>query len=559
MTSCAGICTFHPRNRQCIISLSAPLLKLRPRKDLVETLLHEMIHGYLFLTNNNRDRDGHGPEFCKHMHRINRVAGTKITIYHNFHDEVKLYQQHWWRCNGPCQKRAPYFGTVRRAMNRAPGPTDFWWKEHQQICGGQFIKIKEPENFKAKSSNNKQKIKSKNDNLSNNIFNWLSKSSPSTKPLSTSIPKNIKSDNHINNQNYTNEFQKLGNTTNNVHGWGIGGPKSSSNSQKHSPNKISTNKISNTPKFSSSGVVGGSNTGRSNLLNKLYNIDHNKDMNKNTALKQTINSPINTIRIEKSIANTQSLNEIRKLVKCPICNHFILNDKINEHIDFCLITKNKKRDKNDKKITIKNYDNDNFTKSEIKSNNSSFAQKRKDNSIIFSNKQSKLDEIQNFKKTNCPICTKSFDFININEHIDKCLKTDKQNNNLIILDDIESNRNVNESIISISSTSSDDLSIIENVDHNTKFKENVADIMSHNCLVCNEFIPIGVSLSDHLEDCIGNVFNDDSFLVDYDNNEASNVISEISIEQSKYPCPVCMQLIIESQMNQHLDVCLTIA
>lgn len=39
-----------------------------------------MIHGYLFLTNNNRDRDGHGPEFCKHMDRINRVAGTKITV-----------------------------------------------------------------------------------------------------------------------------------------------------------------------------------------------------------------------------------------------------------------------------------------------------------------------------------------------------------------------------------------------------------------------------------------------------------------------------------------------
>lgn len=39
-----------------------------------------MIHGYLFLTNNNRDRDGHGPEFCKHMNRINKAAGTKITV-----------------------------------------------------------------------------------------------------------------------------------------------------------------------------------------------------------------------------------------------------------------------------------------------------------------------------------------------------------------------------------------------------------------------------------------------------------------------------------------------
>lgn len=37
--SCAGVCTFHNNNKQCVITLSAPLLKLRPRKDLVETLL----------------------------------------------------------------------------------------------------------------------------------------------------------------------------------------------------------------------------------------------------------------------------------------------------------------------------------------------------------------------------------------------------------------------------------------------------------------------------------------------------------------------------------------
>lgn len=59
----------------CSITLSEPLLKLRPRKDLVETLLHEMIHAYLFVTNNNQDRDGHGPEFHKHMYRINAEAG----------------------------------------------------------------------------------------------------------------------------------------------------------------------------------------------------------------------------------------------------------------------------------------------------------------------------------------------------------------------------------------------------------------------------------------------------------------------------------------------------
>lgn len=45
-----------------------------------QTLLHEMIHALLFVTDNNRDRDGHGPEFCKHMNRINKASGTKITV-----------------------------------------------------------------------------------------------------------------------------------------------------------------------------------------------------------------------------------------------------------------------------------------------------------------------------------------------------------------------------------------------------------------------------------------------------------------------------------------------
>jgi hypothetical protein len=41
---------------------------------------HEMIHAFLFVTHNNRDRDGHGPEFHYHMYRINKEAGTNITV-----------------------------------------------------------------------------------------------------------------------------------------------------------------------------------------------------------------------------------------------------------------------------------------------------------------------------------------------------------------------------------------------------------------------------------------------------------------------------------------------
>ena len=38
-----------------------------------ETLLHEMIHAYMFLTGNrNTGRDGHGPAFVDKMNDINR-------------------------------------------------------------------------------------------------------------------------------------------------------------------------------------------------------------------------------------------------------------------------------------------------------------------------------------------------------------------------------------------------------------------------------------------------------------------------------------------------------
>ena len=78
MYTCAGICRYSPRERFCTIGISIPLLKLRPRKDLVETLLHEMIHAFLFITDNNDNHDGHGPEFHKHMYRINGATGASI-------------------------------------------------------------------------------------------------------------------------------------------------------------------------------------------------------------------------------------------------------------------------------------------------------------------------------------------------------------------------------------------------------------------------------------------------------------------------------------------------
>ncbi|KAE8602089.1 hypothetical protein XENTR_v10013879 [Xenopus tropicalis] len=125
-----------------------------------------MIHALLFVTHNNKDHDSHGPEFCKHMERINKRTGANISVYHNFHDEVDEYRKHWWLCNGPCQKRKPYFGYVKRAMNRAPSSLDPWWADHQRTCGGEFVKIKEPENYSQKRKRNNDPTKSELGNSS---------------------------------------------------------------------------------------------------------------------------------------------------------------------------------------------------------------------------------------------------------------------------------------------------------------------------------------------------------------------------------------------------------
>ncbi len=79
-------------------------------------------------------------------------------MYHSFHDEVDHYRKHWWRCDGPCRSRQPYFGYVKRAMNRPPHPRDTWWAEHQRTCGGSYTKVKEPENYgKKKEKKEKEK------------------------------------------------------------------------------------------------------------------------------------------------------------------------------------------------------------------------------------------------------------------------------------------------------------------------------------------------------------------------------------------------------------------
>lgn len=231
MTLCAGVCSYEGRGGLCSIRLSLPLLKLRPRKDMIETLLHEMIHAYLFVTANNRDRDGHGPEFHKHMYRINGVAGTKISVYHSFHDEVDQYRQHIWQCDGPCRHRRPYFGLVKRSMNRAPGPRDPWWGRHQQSCGGSYTKIQEPEGYGVKKKKGSSATEKKNNGTDiRKLFGGTSKDNSAdgkgkkmgnaSPPLKENIPGYSGSNTNFSFRSSGSEGPDKGKKPSNVHGFG---------------------------------------------------------------------------------------------------------------------------------------------------------------------------------------------------------------------------------------------------------------------------------------------------------------------------------------------------
>ncbi len=121
-----------------------------------------MIHAYFFLEKKPKilDRSGHGEDFENLMNEINKIEGTKITVYHSFIEEVNLYRKHVWRCEGVCRFKGPFFGYVKRTMNRAPQPADSWWSRHLIECGGTFKKISEPEG-KNKALNKQSKTKSK--------------------------------------------------------------------------------------------------------------------------------------------------------------------------------------------------------------------------------------------------------------------------------------------------------------------------------------------------------------------------------------------------------------
>ena len=164
----SGYCYYN--GKICYIYLSKPILQYRPTKEIIETLIHEMIHGYLYLMDvHHHDRSDHGKRFISIMNAINySTKYIKITVYHYCHSEMDEIKISIFQCNGVCQK------IVRRPNNKPPGKHEKWWNKHKNQCNGIFIKVNEINEKRErqkinKNNNNKKRKRNINDNNMNEV------------------------------------------------------------------------------------------------------------------------------------------------------------------------------------------------------------------------------------------------------------------------------------------------------------------------------------------------------------------------------------------------------
>lgn len=389
---------------------------------------------------------------------------------------------------------------VRRAMNRAPGPNDLWWKEHQLTCGGTFIKVREPE-----AKNKGKRTRENNPKVSNvpktngslppkngpgNNF-WAPKGATSgNKPPLPSVPKTNfgSTSSTVPKQQpiVSGEFKKIGTNTNNVHGWGIGGPGATNGTSNRNGTKVlppgvnrgstaSTETAANGPKFVFSGAVGGLTTGRSRLLD--------------------------------AVPPTRQLDSKEEEYDCPVCDKKVARSKFNEHLDKCVNFDS----------SMGNFFEDDFEAKGVEIIDLEGGTKKRkitnDDPVVA--KQPKIDLTATDTEEQmgaCPVCNKEMPISKVNNHLNDCLLKDSE--------------------------------------------ECVLQVTKSNCPICKVELDVD-KIFDHLDECqqINDAMQD---MVIQGDKKPEVVTLETEVPTSKEPvaCPVCKNKFPQDKMNAHLDICI---
>ncbi|THD18178.1 SprT domain-containing protein Spartan [Fasciola hepatica] len=202
-------------------------------------------------------------------------------------------------------------------MNRAPGPNDTWWSQHQALCQGTFIKIKEPE-----------KLCSSNRGTAGGGSN---KATTSGKSSSFSAAgKNKRTCENSNEKNSSDIRLFL----------------------KHSPPDVPSASCDNRQSVASGGRLSQLNNdsvstqstyqwpGSGHLLGgvrepKLSRLIMPNSCETNGAKRTTTKSPTDT-HVPASVQSSPDSRCDPEPISCPVCTFLIPISQINEHLDVCL-------------------------------------------------------------------------------------------------------------------------------------------------------------------------------------------------------------------------------
>ncbi|XP_045584641.2 DNA-dependent metalloprotease SPRTN isoform X1 [Procambarus clarkii] len=547
MTLCAGKTAYRVRGhscKSCSIRLSQPLLSQRPHTDTVNTLLHEMIHAYLHVTQGLNYRDSHGPEFRKHMKRINDCEGSKITIYHNFRREVDKFRIHVYRCDGPCTTRRPFFGILRRAIERPPGPSDKWWARHQQECGGTFHKIEGPGS--ALSIGSKEERNAKRISSSINLLN--EKPLLQSKVTNSYNPSNIECYNSDRNMFHKSKIQRRRNS------------KGKSLKTVQQPLSSDGNKSYNEDHILQRIKTKYSNPKRSILISKedpkiAYRMQqqnrHNrgKSPEKGTLVDGNVN--YNYIaRSSSDIDLKKYLNrfyEASKFKSCVTHKPEVSDIKYKSKASN-IIEKYMNRFYEAKRETNLPQQSDRFSESnEVCTLPSTVNLKNKSCGSHRTEIQSSISSYQESSSTSCcPICSISVPTAVYEQHIQECfgddldMEMDEQYDKKEAKNDIKASGKVT-------------------ANGSGKMNSDWDELEARNCPNCGSLV-LAAEMKLHLEYCIDS--DDDDVNFKYESPSKSSDENERILFNSVYKatdvvsCPSCMENIEEKFIQEHLSECL---
>ncbi|KAE8770925.1 Zinc finger RAD18 domain-containing protein [Hordeum vulgare] len=146
-------CEYYPGGGGCIVLLSRSLYEVHTYSDLKNVLLHEMIHAYVCIKDNNTNHSNHGVNFQKLMNTINSspvpdrhrpLGGYNIITLHDI--RKKCYQ---YECDGcgdfvrSTKIRGPSHDDCieRMGANSSCPNSACQWHRHKKRCSGSYHRV----------------------------------------------------------------------------------------------------------------------------------------------------------------------------------------------------------------------------------------------------------------------------------------------------------------------------------------------------------------------------------------------------------------------------------